>query len=98
MHDVVVLRDRPVVADWAGRTEMDRLLVAQPFEIRPERIGAEEFGIARMKLRQRRRIGFLTRGSLALLHASATGAVHLRPFILPRAGSTTRSFKNGPDA
>jgi hypothetical protein len=49
-----------------------------------------------MKLRQRRRIGFLTRGSPALLQA--IGAVHVRPFILPRAGPATRSFKIGPDA
>ena len=46
VHDVVVFGDRPIRPEHAVLAVMHRVFLAQPVEIRPERIGAEQFGIA----------------------------------------------------
>src|SRR3979409_250257 len=43
---------------------MHRVFPAQPVEIRPERIGAKQFGIAGIELLKRDRLGALARGLL----------------------------------
>ena len=53
---------------------MNGLLVAQSLEIGPERVGAEEFRIARMKFTKRRSKGFC-----------ASGAQHFIPGLVPNS-------------
>ena len=53
---------------------MNRLLVAQSLEIGPERVGAEELRIARMKFTKRRSKGFC-----------ASGAQHFIPGLVPNS-------------
>ena len=78
MHDVVVSGHRPVIADRAGRTEMDRLFGAQPLEIGPEGIGAEKLRIARMEFGQRRGIRLFACGALNVIACAEVRPVHVQ--------------------
>jgi hypothetical protein len=61
MHDVLVLGHRPVRTDAAQGTVVDRRFLAQPFEIRPHRIRAEQLRTAHVDVLERHRIGFAAR-------------------------------------
>ena len=55
---------------------MHRVFLAQPVEIRPERIGAKQFGIAGIELLERDGIGSLPRRLLKGILNEIDGPVH----------------------
>ncbi len=62
LHDVVVRRHRPVGPEHAVAAIVDRVLAAQPFEIGPERIGAEQLRIADVEVLERGGVGLVAGG------------------------------------
>ncbi len=76
MHDVAILGHRPVAAHRAGGAEVHRLLVAQPLEIGPQRIGTEQLGMAGMKFRERRRVGLFAGGAQPFVAGGSDRPVH----------------------
>ena len=60
-HDVVVLGDRPVRAEHAVLAIVDRVLLAQPFEVGPELVVLEQGGVADVELIERDRVRALAR-------------------------------------
>src|ERR1700722_18718845 len=77
MHNVVILGHRPIIADGACRAEMNGLFVAQSLEIGPERIGAEELRIARMKFTKRRSKSFCAGDAQHFISGMVPNSVHL---------------------
>src|SRR5665213_3493097 len=96
VHDVVVFGDRPIGSEHAVPAVMHRLLRAQPVEIRPERIGAKQLGIAGIELRQRERPGALSRRLLMGIGCWIAGSVHrtspdrTRPWLGPAGDDRTK--------
>jgi hypothetical protein len=76
VHDVVVSGHRPVWTEHAVPGVVNRLLLAQPVEIRPERIGAEQLGIAGVEFTERQRVGALARGLGGRILGEINGPVH----------------------
>jgi hypothetical protein len=57
---------------------MHRLFPAQPVEIRPERIGREQLGIADVEITERNGLGPVARGALTGISGEVGGSVHGR--------------------
>ena len=92
VHDVVVFGHRPVRPEHAVLAVMDRVFLAQPVEIRPERIGAKQFGIAGIELLERDRIGPLARGLLlGILERDRSFRALASPRMVPIRGWSRRA-------
>src|ERR1700676_153486 len=76
LHDVVVSCHRPVWPEHAVLAVVHWVFLAQPVEIRPERIGAKQFGIAGIELLKRYRIGALARRLLVDILSAIDRPVH----------------------
>ena len=61
LHDVVVLGDRPERSVDLAVAVVHRRFLAQAVEVRPEGIGAEKLGMARIELVERQRVRVLAR-------------------------------------
>ena len=64
MHDVVVLGDRPIWLDRRIGAVVHRAFVAQPLEVGPQRVVAEQARRTGMEVLDRHRIGFFARSLL----------------------------------
>ena len=82
-HDVVVARHRPVRAEHRLLAVVDRVFLAQPVEIRPVRVGAEQLGMAGIELLERQRKRAFARGVLAGRGVQIDRSVHERLPYLP---------------
>src|SRR6266852_4127222 len=91
VHDVVVFCHRPVRPEHAVLAIMDRVFLAKPIEIGPERIAAKQFGIAGIKLLKRNRIGSLPSGFLIGILNEINRPMHratpclFPPWLIPEA-------------
>src|SRR3954454_21622302 len=97
MHDVVVFGDRPIGFDRRIGAIMHRLFLAQPLEIRPQRIVLEQFWRAGMKLLQRRGIRLFARGALTLFPVWPDGGLDIHNSSIPNSGGGL-SRRCGPAA
>ena len=78
VHDVVVFGHRPIRPEHAVLAVMHRLFPAQPVEIRPERIGLEQFGMADVEITERNRLSPVARGAQMGISGEIDGSVHGR--------------------
>src|ERR1700732_86588 len=91
VHDVVVFRHRPIRPEHAVLAVMHGVFLAQPVEIRPERIGPEQLGVADVEIMKRNGIGLVPRGALMGIPGGIDCSVHGRllmvrlPWLAPEA-------------
>src|SRR5258708_1882043 len=91
VHDVVVFCHRPVRPEHAVLAVMHGVFLAQPVEIRPERIGPEQLGMADVDVFNRSRIGPFPRDLLMGIRGEVDCSVHRTspdyppPWLAPEA-------------
>src|ERR1700686_4542978 len=91
VHDVVVFCHRPVRPEHAVLAIVPRGFLAQPVEIRPERIRPEQLGMADVDIFKRNGIGLVPCRALTGIAGGIDGSVHRAspggppPWLAPEA-------------